>query len=66
MQRPDLALWRTVLGNGLHDATKGVDVEWLGSDEFAEVCSLAEVEPDAVLRAFREQRFKRFRATMAA
>lgn len=52
MQNPDLALWRTVLVAGVKDAARGVDLDWLASDDFAEVCNLAQVEPDAVLMAF--------------
>ena len=56
---PDLALWRAVLVAGLHDATKGHDPGWIGSRDFVAVCDLAQVEPQAVLRAYRPDRFAR-------
>ncbi|WP_071469665.1 hypothetical protein [Roseinatronobacter thiooxidans] len=56
---PDLALWRAVLVAGLHDAAKGIDEAWLGSRDFMAVCDLAQVEPQAVLRAYRPDRFAR-------
>lgn len=65
MINPDLVLWRSVLANGLFDAARGIDADWLDSDDFAKVCSLAGVEPDAVLRAFDVERFKGRRAMAA-
>ena len=59
---PDLALWRAVLVAGLHDAAKGAapqDQAWIGSRDFVAVCDLAQVEPQAVLRAYRPDRFAR-------
>jgi hypothetical protein len=56
---PDLYLWRTVLRAGLHDAAKGVDPDWLGSDDFNAVCHLAGMDPGAVLDAYAPERFQR-------
>ena len=56
---PDLHLWRAVLVAGLHDAAKGDDPGWIGSRDFVQVCHLAQVEPQAVLRAYRPERFQR-------
>lgn len=56
---PDLALWRAVLVVGLTDAARGADAGWLGSPDFVAVCHLAQVEPDAVLRAHRSERSAR-------
>ena len=56
---PDLALWRAVLVAGLHDAAKGHDPGWIGSSDFVAVCDLAQVEPEAVLRCYRPERFER-------
>lgn len=63
MQNPDLALWRSVLRYGLTDAAAGepADVAWLGSRDFAHVCYLAGVDPDAVLRTYHPARFKRLK-----
>ena len=61
-QNPDLALWRAVLVAGLTDAAKGAepkDKAWIGSRDFVQVCHLAQVEPQAVLRAYRPDRFAR-------
>ena len=58
---PDLALWRAVLHAGLMDAAKGHDPGWLGSRDFVAVCHLAQVDPEAVLRAYRPERFQRLR-----
>ena len=58
---PDLHLWRSVLIMGLHDAAKGREADWIGSPDFAHVCHLAQVDPQAVLRAYRPERFERFR-----
>ena len=59
---PDLHLWRAVLVAGLHDAAKGAtpqDAAWIGSRDFVAVCHLAQVDPQAVLRAYRPERFQR-------
>ena len=56
---PDLHLWRAVLVAGLHDAAKGIEPHWIGSSDFVQVCHLAQVEPQAVLRAYRPERFER-------
>ena len=61
MINPDLHLWRVVLVTGLRDAAKGIQRDWLGSPDFARVCYLAQVDPQAVLRAYRPERFERFR-----
>ena len=61
-QNPDLHLWRAVLVAGLHDAAKGAtpqDAAWIGSTDFHMVCALAQVEPEAVLRAYSPERFAR-------
>ena len=58
-QNPDLHLWRAVLVAGLHDAAKGIDAAWLRSRDFVQVCHLAQVEPQAVLRAYSPERFQR-------
>ncbi|WP_147320219.1 hypothetical protein [Rhodobacteraceae bacterium W635] len=52
-----MALWRSVLVLGLHDAAKGEEPGWIGSADFEEVCGLAQVEPQAVLRAYASERF---------
>lgn len=52
----DLVLSRTVLLIGLHDAAAGRDAEWLGSDDFAYVCNLAGIDPQAVLRCYHPDR----------
>lgn len=57
----DLHLWRAVLVHGLEDAARAKtprDAAWLGSRDFAVVCHLAQVEPEAVLRAYRPERFQ--------
>lgn len=57
---PDLHLWRAVLVSGLHDAAKAQtpqDAAWIGSPDFVQVCALAQVEPQAVLRAYAPDRF---------
>jgi len=67
-QNPDLHLWRAVLVAGLHDAAKGAtpqDATWIGSHDFHTVCALAQVEPQAVMRAYRPERFER-RTNIAA
>lgn len=55
---PDLHLWRGVLRQGLEDAARGVDPGWISSPDFVAVCHLAQVEPEAVLRAYRPGRFQ--------
>jgi hypothetical protein len=50
---PDLDLWGAVLVVGLRDAMNGRDEAWLGSPDFETVCILAQVDPQAVLRAVR-------------
>jgi hypothetical protein len=64
MVNPELHLWRAVLLAGLHDAAKGAepqDKRWLRSRDFVQVCHLAQVEPEAVLRKFTAKRFNRAR-----
>jgi hypothetical protein len=54
MVNPELHLWRAVLVAGLTDAAKGAepkDKAWLRSRDFVQVCNLAQVEPQTVLRA---------------
>ncbi len=61
-QNPELALWRAVLVAGLSDAAKSdkpQDAAWLRSRDFVQVCHLAQVEPEAVLRALWPERFQR-------
>lgn len=55
---PHLYLWRSVLLHGLKDASKG-DEAWLFSDDFRQVCSLAQVNPDAVLQCYTPSHFMR-------
>ncbi|MFO7757521.1 MAG: hypothetical protein R6V26_03425 [Roseovarius sp.] len=57
---PSLHLWRSVLIHGLHDAAQAQtpqDAAWIGSPDFVQVCILAEVNPEAVLRAYTVERF---------
>lgn len=55
----DLHLWRAVLVHGLHDVARGKDDGWIGSTDFRTVCTLADVEAEAVLRAYVPERFER-------
>lgn len=48
---PERALWRTVLSLALADADKGQNPNWVGSFDFEVICALADVEPEALLRA---------------
>ena len=57
MVNPDLHLWRAVLHMGLMDAARGADPGWMQSPDFALVCHLAQVDPAAVLRCYRPERF---------
>ena len=59
MINPDLHLWRAVLIYGLHDHAHGRDQRWIGSRDFYNVCVLAGVDADAVLRSYRRDRFVR-------
>lgn len=59
MINPDLTLWRAVLVAGLHDAAKGREASWIGSRDFVKVCHLAQVDPQAVMRAHWPERFDR-------
>ena len=52
-------LWRAVLIYGLHDHAHGRDKRWIGSRDFYNVCALAGVDADAVLRSYRRERFVR-------
>ena len=65
MVNPDLHLWRAVLVHGLHDHAHGRDPAWIGSRDFHTVCALAQVEPQAVLRAYAPERFRRRRQMVA-
>ena len=60
-QNPELHLWRAVLHAGLMDAarqTEPKDAAWIGSRDFVAVCHLAQVDPAAVLRSYRPERFQ--------
>ena len=57
-QNPELALWRAVLVAGLSDAARGQDAGWIRSRDFAMVCYLAGLDPQAVLRAYKPERFQ--------
>ncbi|ATX66940.1 hypothetical protein [Roseinatronobacter bogoriensis] len=60
MVNPELHLWRAVLVAGLDDAAKAktpADAAWIRSRDFVLVCHLAQVDPQAVLRAYRPERF---------
>jgi len=65
MINPGLHLWRAVLVAGLHDAAKGIQRDWLGSPDFVIVCYLAQIDPQAVLTAYRPAKLMR-RPTIAA
>lgn len=54
-QNPDLHLWRSVLVAGLRDEARGDHKKWIGSRDFATVCNLAGLDPDAVMRAYRPE-----------
>ena len=61
MVNADLHLWRAVLVAGLDDAAKAktpADAAWIRSRDFVLVCHLAQVDPAAVLRAYRPERFQ--------
>lgn len=58
-QSGELHLWRAVLVTGLSDVAQGRDDTWLGSPDFMRVCHFALVDPEAVLRAYRPERFDR-------
>jgi len=47
---PDLVLWRTVLAVALRE---GDAAEWISTKDAAMVCALAQVEHEAVMRAYR-------------
>ena len=51
-------LWRAVLAHALHDAAKGKDAGWIGTQDFRMVCALAGVEDEAVLTRFDPERFR--------
>lgn len=64
MQTPgaERCLWLAVLYQGLLDAAKGDSNYWVGSDDFVEVCNLAEVNPDKVHIRFRQHGGEMLRA----
>ncbi len=55
---PEARLWHAVLAHGLHDVAKGRDAGWLGSRDFAIVCALAGLDPEAVRGSFDPERFR--------
>ena len=55
----DILLWQTVLTIGLHDVANGRDPDWLHSDDFALVCSMAGLEPSAVRTRFSIEQFRK-------
>ena len=67
-QNPELHLWRAVVVASLMDAarqTEPKDAAWICSRDFVLVCHLAQVDPQAVLRSYWQERF-RIRAKAAA
>lgn len=66
---PERRLWASVLMRALDDAiglAEGIywrlemnrALNWIGSKDFREVCSLAGVEPDAVSERFRAEKYR--------
>lgn len=55
---PEARLWGAVTTHALHDAAKGRDADWIGSRDFAEVCTLAGLDPAAVAERFDPERFR--------
>lgn len=51
-------LWHAILAHGLHDAACGRDVGWIGSRDFKIVCTLAGLDPEAVVERFAPERFR--------
>ena len=56
---PEGRLWHAVLAHALHDAALGKDVAFLDSPDFHMVCTLAELDPEAVRARFDPERFRR-------
>ena len=59
MNTPEASLWHAILAHALHDAARGQDIGWLGSNDFQIVCGLAGLDPEAVLTRFDPERFRR-------
>ncbi len=55
---PEARLWHAILAHALHDVAKGRDTGWLGSPDFEAVCTLAGLDPQAVLSRFDPERFR--------
>jgi hypothetical protein len=56
---PEARLWHAVLAHALHDVARGEDTGWIGSTDFAVVCALAGLDPQAVAERFDPERFRR-------
>ncbi|MBC7155629.1 MAG: hypothetical protein H5U19_13675 [Rhodobacteraceae bacterium] len=56
---PEARLWHAILAHSLHDVARGKDTSWLGSRDFAVVCTLAGLDPEAVAERFDPERFRR-------
>ena len=56
---PEARLWHAILAHALHDAALGKDAGWIGSTDFAIICTLAELDPEAVRERFDPERFRR-------
>lgn len=51
-------LWQSVLAAGLHDAARGKDADWIGSRDFASVCTLAGLDAEAVAERFDPETYR--------
>jgi len=56
---PEARLWQAVAAQGLHEAATGTDEGWIGSRDFAAVCTLAGLDPEAVAERFDAERFRK-------
>jgi len=52
-------LWQAVAAQGLHEAATGKDAGWIGSRDFAAVCTLAGLDPEAVAERFNPETYRK-------
>jgi len=55
---PEARLWQVIAAQALQDAAQGKDAAWIGSRDFATVCTLAGLDPAAVEARFDPERFR--------
>jgi hypothetical protein len=53
VNQPENNLWRAVIARAIQDLPNNQDYNWFNSDDFADVCGLADVRENVILYIVR-------------